>query len=155
MPWVEFQNSRVIKWLCLNAATISGSLVNASGCPTESRHRSAWTIGKICHCIFIHAKHITSEKILMINPNRAHLFGTSHAFFHMKIALRSKFNLTCGYPPCATALTSASFSSAIIDSFNTGGVRKSECRTSLLDDARLAYDKHESCTNYIQKAQFQ
>lgn len=154
MPWVEFQNSRVIKF-CLNAATISGSLVNASGCPTESRHRSAWTMGKICHCIFIHAKHITSEKFLMINPNRAHLFGTSHAFFHMKIVLRSKFNLTCGYPPCATALTSASFSSAIIDSFNTGGVRKSECRTSLLDDARLAYNKQESCTNYIQKAQFQ
>lgn len=155
MPWVEFQNSQVRKWHCLNAATMSGSLVNASGYPTESRHRSAWTIRKTCHCIFIHAKHITSEKFLMTNPNRALLFETSHAFIHMKIVLGSKFNLTCGYPPCATALTSASFSSAIIDSFNTGGVRKSECRTSLLDDARLAYDKHESCTNYIQKAQFQ
>lgn len=91
------------------------------------------------------------RKILMITPNRVHLFKTSHVLIHSKIVLRSKFNLTCGYPPCATALTSVSFSSAIIDSFNTGGVRKSECRTSLLDDARLAYNKHKTCTNYKQR----
>lgn len=46
--------------------------------------------------------------------------------------------LTCGYPPSATALTSVNFSSADIASFNTGGVRKSVCKTSLLDDARVA-----------------
>lgn len=56
-------------------------------------------------------------------------------------------NLTCGYPPWGIALTLASFSSRSRDSFNTGGVRKSVCKTMFLDDARFAYVNSQCIQN--------
>lgn len=52
--------------------------------------------------------------------------------------MKQKWRLTCGYPPWDTALMSTNFSRAKRVPFITGGVRKSVCRISLLDEARLA-----------------
>jgi len=59
--------------------------------------------------------------------------------FKPQVGLASgSLKLTSGYPPLGTAFTSTNFLIAAIASSSIGGVRKSVCRTSLLNEARLA-----------------
>lgn len=99
----------------LNAATVSGSVLRTSGCPTESRHRSAYKI------------QINSIKL-----------EDDFQKTTIRLTLASRKKLTSRYPPLGIAFTSANFFKAAIASFNIGGVRKSVCRTSLLNEARFA-----------------
>lgn len=95
----------------LKAATISGSLVKTSGCPTLLSLRQ--------------------------KQNSTALSLQSH---RVKIYLKGE-NWPKGQPPWETTATSASSPKTETNSLTTGGVTKSVWRNSFLDVARLAYNQ--------------
>lgn len=130
----------------LTAATMSGSLVKVSICPMEILHRSAWVPCKKYTKLLGHGVH---EGKMQNQVHRRRVNQFLDRPFRKTQAIHILKWLTCGYPPWAMALMSASFSKRNIDSFSTGGVRKSVCKTIFLDDALFAYIKDKTFRTFF------